>query len=191
MHLLVLSAFRRDMWQFVNEGFASQCTFWCSVLSDSAAPLLMTVAELSQCTFWCSVLSDFVAKASDCAPCWSSQCTFWCSVLSDAEEDAPRRGATPGVSMHLLVLSAFRQARDALTAAAEFAVSMHLLVLSAFRQDGLRAHESLSQVSMHLLVLSAFRPSPWQATRHTCSCFNAPSGAQCFPTRREVSCRLR
>ena len=39
--------------------------------------------KLSQCTFWCSVLSDeFVEQGIHQAPV-VSQCTFWCSVLSD------------------------------------------------------------------------------------------------------------
>ena len=42
----------------VRRGGMSQCTFWCSVLSDldEALPLLDVLR--SQCTFWCSVLSD-------------------------------------------------------------------------------------------------------------------------------------
>ena len=62
-----------------------------------------------------------------------SQCTFWCSVLSDM---AIRRVWAAGsiVSMHLLVLSAFRPAElDSVNHLSE-SVSMHLLVLSAFRQ---------------------------------------------------------
>ena len=59
MHLLVLSAFRH--WDNLEDGqpvVASQCTFWCSVLSDKEwDPAGVDIAE-SQCTFWCSVLSD-------------------------------------------------------------------------------------------------------------------------------------
>ena len=60
------------------------------------------------------------------------------------------------VSMHLLVLSAFRPKvkslfRDCLS------VSMHLLVLSAFRRGEPGPKGDTPQVSMHLLVLSAFR----------------------------------
>ena len=37
MHLLVLSAFRQeDGKQYVTVRFGSQCTFWCSVLSDAS-----------------------------------------------------------------------------------------------------------------------------------------------------------
>ena len=85
MHLLVLSAFRQEddcrVWAWA---VWSQCTFWCSVLSDayflfnriggsiaslnapSGAQCFPTEHEqrklacrrVSQCTFWCSVLSD-------------------------------------------------------------------------------------------------------------------------------------
>ena len=37
-----------------------------------------------------------------------SQCTFWCSVLSDKMSDAANERPAKRVSMHLLVLSAFR-----------------------------------------------------------------------------------
>ena len=108
MHLLVLSAFRQEkgLTQYLpNE--ESQCTFWCSVLSDEHlkgvekrmsrglnAPfgaqcfptvgrrLRAIVLVRSQCTFWCSVLSDrgYNVPMPDVE---ESQCTFWCSVLSD------------------------------------------------------------------------------------------------------------
>ena len=231
MHLLVLSAFRPN-WPTRRpcKTPRSQCTFWCSVLSDfiNLTPHELNI-QRSQCTFWCSVLSDQrkesqmdFQKASLNAPfgaqcfptgsslpikdsvasglnapfgaqCFptkirmplgdadvSSQCTFWCSVLSDS------RGAanTPHqreVSMHLLVLSAFRlgpahatcnrsslnapfgaqcfPTTDVLLRRSQYQVSMHLLVLSAFRRDcRVRPVEAGLWVSMHLLVLSAFRP---------------------------------
>ena len=88
-----------------------------------------------------------------------------------------------GVSMHLLVLSAFRRVRRAGHPSGSGGVSMHLLVLSAFRPArlGLVAVET-RRVSMHLLVLSAFRRSTraWRTQLRTS--LNAPSGAQCFPT---------
>ena len=60
MHLLVLSAFRRlGNTSKENPPKLSQCTFWCSVLSDSDIPGSKDgQAFQSQCTFWCSVLSD-------------------------------------------------------------------------------------------------------------------------------------
>ena len=113
MHLLVLSAFRPkssskcpsrslrrlnapsgaqcfptgfqlDQWQAGE----SQCTFWCSVLSDNDGPVLNEVLSASQCTFWCSVLSDG-EEATHVLLFDASQCTFWCSVLSDPEEKSP------------------------------------------------------------------------------------------------------
>ncbi len=36
----------------------SQCTFWCSVLSDDGVLGLRTSHIQSQCTFWCSMLSN-------------------------------------------------------------------------------------------------------------------------------------
>ena len=87
-----------------------------------------------------------------------SQCTFWCSVLSDFGAARGRTKERCGVSMHLLVLSAFRHSgsggrgrRASLNAPSgaqcfptacristgiRLTVSMHLLVLSAFRRDG-------------------------------------------------------
>ena len=60
-----------------------------------------------------------------------SQCTFWCSVLS--VENAAVAARDKQVSMHLLVLSAFRlDTADDGTLSMD--VSMHLLVLSAFRR---------------------------------------------------------
>ena len=93
-----------------------------------------------------------------------SQCTFWCSVLSDANFDNVKP--------------------------LESGVSMHLLVLSAFRHDEEVFHQkSFTTVSMHLLVLSAFRPAPSpRATRPLC--LNAPFGAQCFPTPNSGRWRL-
>ena len=157
MHLLVLSAFRRSEPSVGVQDYAggSQCTFWCSVLSDLVTGLgpsvlvpvsmhllvlsafrpgkscLSTLPSMrSQCTFWCSVLSDPEVKAAFHS-INRSQCTFWCSVLSDRQRKSPSFCAH--VSMHLLVLSAFRRRRIRLS---------------------LRGVQSL----------------------------NAPSGAQCFPT---------
>ena len=111
------------------------------------------------------------------------------------------------VSMHLLVLSAFRLKRY-IVRIFFIDVSMHLLVLSAFRLSSpMKPVSILRLVSMHLLVLSAFRLatrtdfqrwiSPSQCTfwcsvlsdtisaaldAQRFSCLNAPFGAQCFPT---------
>ena len=60
MHLLVLSAFRRIHVKAYTGKRVSQCTFWCSVLSDLSEAVRLTgyLQERSQCTFWCSALSD-------------------------------------------------------------------------------------------------------------------------------------
>ena len=132
MHLLVLSAFRPHAQSSQVLASSFQCTFWCSVLSD--APTNSGLA---------SSFSSFNAPSgAQCFPtlrfCWlvlfpvEFQCTFWCSVLSDLGRTRPRMGTLVRVSMHLLVLSAFR------------------------------------------------RTLRWQ-WRGTGG-FNAPSGAQCFPT---------
>ena len=88
------------------------------------------------------------------------------------------------VSMHLLVLSAFRPYKQQ-AAVKNSCVSMHLLVLSAFRLICGESCRAFRQVSMHLLVLSAFRlenGNPIQSVRS--EGLNAPFGAQCFPTKR-------
>ena len=179
MHLLVLSAFRhagervKDLWVSM-----SQCTFWCSVLSDIGrfflerghAGVSMHLLVLSafrrdkgiviagtdyDVSMHLLVLSAFRPIDRDLARRrYLSQCTFWCSVLSDEApglEQVPRR-----VSMHLLVLSAFRQ-KVTEPPAPLLRVSMHLLVLSAFRLQPVHRRRRPNGVSMHLLVLSAFR----------------------------------
>ena len=180
MHLLVLSAFRPVGYpSSIRYIRRSQCTFWCSVLSDlltrpsegrlrvsmhllvlSAFRRLWTARRCcsrsrSQCTFWCSVLSDLGGLVLKMWPILS-QCTFWCSVLSDAMESTTATSAMT-VSMHLLVLSAFRPRNHKVGSVLLFGVSMHLLVLSAFRLEAFLAEMSVASL-------------------------NAPSGAQCFPT---------
>ncbi len=130
MHLLVLSAFRHRptrthhySFRSLNAPFGAQCfptrkrrnevnvtrvSMHLLVLSafrpnDSAPPAL---DYESQYTFWCSVLSDR-SDSSSALTVLMSQCTFWCSVLSDPVR-VNRRAHRRGVSMHLLVLSAFR-----------------------------------------------------------------------------------
>ena len=113
--------------------------------------------------------------------------------------------------MHLLVLSAFRQTntqttqhdsvrlnapfgaqcfpttRNPATPRSVLRVSMHLLVLSAFRPlYSSTKWQGFPVVSMHLLVLSAFRPKSGFDDTSTLTGLNAPFGAQCFPTCRDV-----
>ena len=47
----------------------------------------------SQCTFWCSVLSDKKGGSRHENNKRLSQCTFWCSVLSDSAPRKPRHNA--------------------------------------------------------------------------------------------------
>ena len=208
MHLLVLSAFRPRSIVQVQSKLLSQCTFWCSVLSDerhlpcgrlkvspslnapSGAQCFPTrrltrrrrARQRSQCTFWCSVLSD---KDFLCM----TKMTYWSLNAPSGAQCFPtgcgggRRGRSP-VSMHLLVLSAFRLERMPWTCTSSMGlnapsgaqcfptgldmgvkaalggeVSMHLLVLSAFRRETIKRYTRYAHlVSMHLLVLSAFRP---------------------------------
>ena len=48
---------------------------------------------MSQCTFWCSVLSDSGRGEAGRIQWRVSQCTFWCSVLSDSAPRKPRHNA--------------------------------------------------------------------------------------------------
>ena len=182
MHLLVLSAFRQTTGTTIGGNLmglnapsgaqcfptrccltmsgprpSSQCTFWCSVLSDKIKATPWIAQGMSQCTFWCSVLSDG-RTATEIAEVTGvqSQCTFWCSVLSDRSRPIRKRGQSE--------------------------VSMHLLVLSAFRPKARHSATNRQSVSMHLLVLSAFRQAQQIWDEIEDSCLNAPSGAQCFPT---------
>ena len=186
----------------------SQCTFWRSVLSDrkqyvsilGKGPVSMHLLMLSafrQFFFVVGVMSVIVSmhllalSAFRLADEWASveapsrsQCTFWCSVLSDQDDRV--RVLRAKVSMHLLVLSAFRPtARHARLE--KDGVSMHLLVLSAFRPGASLCSPTSTRVSMHLLVLSAFRRKTGVPHISWEQRLNAPSGAQCFPTRDGVA----
>ena len=135
MHLLVLSAFRPTEEAMRSSAISgSQCTFWCSVLSDATSDQQGIV-----------VLQETGLNApfgAQCFPTWASTKRCRCST----------------VSMHLLVLSAFRQCYDGSFAGG-------------------------SGVSMHLLVLSAFRRKTSGRPVGALERLNAPFGAQCFPTQ--------
>ncbi len=113
--------------------------------------------KASQCTFWCSVLSDG-RTATEIAEVTGvqSQCTFWCSVLSDRSRPIRKRGQSE-VSMHLLVLSAFRQAQQ---------------IWDEIEDSCLNAP---SGAQCFPTELTLFYPTDVKG-------LNAPSGAQCFPT---------
>ena len=65
----------------------SQCTFWCSVLSDSQKRLTRDCENL-RVSMHLLVLSAFRlgAYSHTTANIQVSQCTFWCSVLSDCRK---------------------------------------------------------------------------------------------------------
>ena len=212
MHLLVLSAFRHIAPLSKTTGIArSQCTFWCSVLSDSSCPSM--TATLTDVSMHLLVLSAFRLVLRDaahqgfgrlnapfgaqCFPtfdeslyvwaCHGSQCTFWCSVLSDPYPPLPY-ATPPAVSMHLLVLSAFRRSKrgkigaygtglnapfgaqcfptalsDSEGAASQVSqCTFWCSVLSDTHSSSRKDHRKA--VSMHLLVLSAFRHDDTQGT---------------------------
>ena len=189
MHLLVLSAFRPRGDQATHILlYESQCTFWCSVLSDAKGGMMLPRSKQSQCTFWCSVLSDRRRKPTVGTPTCGSQCTFWCSVLSDR-----RRKPTVGTStcgsqctFWCSVLSDRRPPGQQVRAPSLNAP----FGAQCFPTKLWELINSSKDVSMHLLVLSAFRqPAPvrsWQSARR----LNAPFGAQCFPTGRNRARRV-
>ena len=181
MHLLVLSAFRPAeacVWTVCLR--RSQCTFWCSVLSDCMNgpgpgwPLRGLNAPFGAQCFPTEL--DALRESID----GTSQCTFWCSVLSD-----PRFPASAQlhlrVSMHLLVLSAFRPKSDAVVETlikclnAPFGAQCFPTGISNIRYTRTSGSQctfwcsvlsdstsavplrTATRVSMHLLVLSAFR----------------------------------
>ena len=206
MHLLVLSAFRPER---ELEGSALHVSMHLMVFSafrhNKLQPDVVLWIE-SQCTFWCSVLSDHLCDQPQRGLRPQSQCTFWCSVLSD--ERAINSGPRPGNRLNAPSGAQCFPTEDgggSITVGNR--VSMHLLVLSAFRRQGLGSASGMAgMVSMHLLVLSAFRPNDsnqpkgddvsqctfWcsvlsdqvqtAASNASALGLNAPSGAQCFPT---------
>ena len=135
MHLLVLSAFRRAQGgsEHVAHG-GSQCTFWCSVVSDIREQIVECDFQLSQCTFWCSVLSDASTsrptRASACLNAPSGAQCFPTFLRLCASPAISRSGlnAPSGAQCFPTENGGVDQRRDQ-------QVSMHLLVLSAFRRE--------------------------------------------------------
>ena len=179
MHLLVLSAFRLVIF------FGTRAMIFC-LNAPFGAQCFPTGATCTAQTRLTCLNAPFGAQ---------------CFPTGHQGPPSP----TTYVSMHLLVLSAFR--REGRAWRGRLAVSMHLLVLSAFRlmkaleefgitprlnapfgaqcfpTSPLRWPSSTRLlVSMHLLVLSAFRRETVIHARGGISCLNAPFGAQCFPT---------
>ena len=166
----------------------SQCTFWCSVLSDASALHLESQLLLSsQCTFWCSVLSDRVDRHGRVPVCPQSQCTFWCSVLSDPFQ---RKGYG---ALQIFGLNApfgaqcFPTRIDASRQRA-YDLSQCTFWCSVLSDLNVKMNEIMPYyVSMHLLVLSAFRQEEQELNKLEKGRLNAPFGAQCFPTTRGTS----
>ena len=184
MHLLVLSAFRLDsvsmfVWidRFVSmhllvlSAFRHRTIRWRSRRSFG-----LNAPSGAQC-FPTRFLRRRTCRA------FRSQCTFWCSVLSDLE-GRPWRRSNAHVSMHLLVLSAFRLGDKWKTMGMARVLSQCTFWCSVLSDSILSSIGcSRNTVSMHLLVLSAFRLHFHM--RHAPAVdgrLNAPSGAQCFPT---------
>ena len=164
MHLLVLSAFRPVFRSGENPfPVMSQCTFWCSVLSDPGRRLHRS--RQTPVSMHLLVLSAFrpFDETLVVGEKLASQCTFWCSVLSDTESVLPENRAI-FVSMHLLVLSAFRH---------------YDLDAWAVAIGGLNAPFGAQCFPTRIAGTGA------QVVR----CLNAPFGAQCFPTGLAVRCR--
>ena len=87
MHLLVLSAFRPQAeLEKAQADIQSQCTFWCSVLSDS----------IIEITTYSGTPRLNAPSGAQCFPTWVG--VYELGVRA--------------VSMHLLVLSAFRPTRS-------------------------------------------------------------------------------
>ena len=83
MHLLVLSAFRHEKKAASELTItASQCTFWCSVLSDRVISGRGCLIRVSMHLLVLSAFRPSPWKPPGVAA--PSQCTFWCSVLSDS-----------------------------------------------------------------------------------------------------------
>ena len=182
MHLLVLSAFRLE-WSDprsysvvrLNAPFGAQC-FPTRASESCRRPEF----RRSQCTFWCSVLSDVVIihvpaardprlNAPFGAQCFPTRRLDGCQGKGIRRLNAPfgaqcfptgyhvdARHVQRPVSMHLLVLSAFRLEDREGSGSCCYTVSMHLLVLSAFRRLCCRAPTPLarSQCTFWCSVLS-------------------------------------
>mgnify|MGYP000998925285 CR=1 FL=1 len=133
MHLLVLSAFRlHSLSETMPSAAGLNAPFGAQCFPTGPGAQHVGFRRTSQCTFWCSVLSDSRTSGVGFSM-WGSQCTFWCSVLSDSRECS--------FAPHAFCLNAPFGAQCFPTTPAAVSciarrVSMHLLVLSAFRPGG-------------------------------------------------------
>ena len=186
MHLLVLSAFRRKS-QFAKFEI-EQVSIHLLVLSAFRPANRKTFATTtSKVSMHLLVLSAFrpVIDGLDALDC-GSQCTFWCSVLSDTSKqvcglwpfatglNAPSGAQyfpTWSATDHRILLAI---------------VSMHLLVLSAFRLEQCLFARTVFLCLNAPSGAQCFPTAALSAKAEYVDCLNAPSGAQCFPTRRRI-----
>ena len=159
MHLLVLSAFRRD--EEIEEVMSASC-----LNAPSGAQCFPTSYSFS----WMQVSTSLNAPSgAQCFPTRQGRSVHHFETR---------------VSMHLLVLSALRLEADLpVEVVMQSQCTFWCSVLSD--QDGfVTPNPGHFDVSMHLLVLSALRRSMRRRPgwSRLCSCLNAPSGAQCSPT---------
>ena len=135
MHLLVLSAFRlRENGLIESRLILSQCTFWCSVLSDEVNRRLA------------SRIMQAGLNAPSGAQCFPTRL------------EGSRQVAYVSVSMHLLVLSAFRPRHGPWPKRSRPSLNAPSGAQCFPTGKIVPIHIAQHEVSMHLLVLSAFRP---------------------------------
>ena len=203
MHLLVLSAFRRGMGhRRVVGGCVSMHLLVLSAFRPSAHTTHPERSIGLNAPFGAQCFPTARRKGTSLrGTCLNAPFGAQCFPT----DTSPSPGSSDNVSMHLLVLSAFRQNWHNAKAGGLY-VSMHLLVLSAFRHAAGLCKEAgcMSQCTFWCSVLSdsvfsipvglpdwglnapfgaqcfptSMSHSSWVAT----ASLNAPFGAQCFPT---------
>ena len=136
---------------------------------------------LSQCTFWCSVLSDRI-RTTGAVQCRVSMHLL---VLSAFRHGTRRTRRILGPSLNApFGAQCFPTRRRSTNCAFRRPRLNAPFGAQCFPTFGHPVHEVLSYpVSMHLLVLSAFRPEVDIVRNDLWAGLNAPFGAQCFPTR--------
>ena len=133
MHLLVLSAFRhgqREALAMFEAGLNAPFGAQCFPTGESRHSTLVLMGRLNA-PFGAQCFPTRRPRIRRAAPTGRSQCTFWCSVLSDSRNDP-----CAGVGVHGLNAPFGAQCfptRETTGRRSANAVSMHLLVLSAFR----------------------------------------------------------
>ncbi len=160
MHLLVLSAFRPDVSEVKTYQTQSQCTFWCSVLSDRKPLIRIRIdPPVSMHLLVLSAFRQVAHQVFDGEVTIPSQCTFWCSVLSDRKMSVVEWRVDSS-------LNAPSGAQCFPTGGVTFASSLLKMSLNApsgaqcFPTQNPTDNTQPRKVSMHLLVLSAFRLLP-------------------------------